>query len=151
MTVVDNQIDQMTGTVKLKSTFSNANLTLWPGQFVNVRLMLDTIYNAVVTPSTAVQRGPSGAFVYVLGADGAAHMRPVTTGRQDENIVVVTSGLEAGTTVITSGFSRLSDGAIVRLANVEEPASGSPAPRSADENGRGRRDRGARSEETLKR
>ena len=66
--------------------------------------MLDTIRNAVVAPSPAIQRGPNGAFVYVLGDDGRAHMRSVTTGRQDENQVVVASGLEPGTTVITSGF-----------------------------------------------
>lgn len=120
LAVVDNQIDQLTGTVKLKATFPNDGLRLWPGQFVNARLMLDTIRGAVVAPSPAVQRGPSGAFVYVLGEDGAAHMRSVTTGRQDEHIVVVTSGLDAGTTVITSGFSRLSDGAKVRIANTEE-------------------------------
>jgi multidrug efflux system membrane fusion protein len=121
--VVDNQIDQLTGTVKLKSSFSNDALNLWPGQFVNVRLKLDTIRNAVVAPSPAVQRGPNGAFVYVLGDDGRAHLKSVTTGRQDENIVVVTSGLEPGTTVVTSGFSRLSDGAIARVTNSDAPRS----------------------------
>ena len=67
LAVVDNQIDQLTGTVKLKATFANKDLGLWPGQFVNVRLMLDTIRNATVVPSPAVQRGPNGAFVYVFG------------------------------------------------------------------------------------
>ncbi|MCC3245269.1 efflux RND transporter periplasmic adaptor subunit [Methylocystis sp. WRRC1] len=150
LTVIDNQIDQLTGTVRLKATFPNADLTLWPGQFVNVRLMLDTIRDAIVTPSPAVQRGPSGAFVYVLGDDGLAHMRPVKTGRQDEAIVVVTDGLRAGETVITSGFSRLFDGAKTHVVNStsdvkEAPDSGknvSPPPEGAPRE-RGRRHEGA--------
>jgi len=128
LTVIDNQIDQLTGTVRLKATFPNADLTLWPGQFVNVRLMLDTIKGAIVAPSPAVQRGPSGAFVYILGDDGAAHMRVVKTGRQDEAIVVVTEGLAPDETVITSGFSRLSDGAKIRVVNSAPEAK--PAPES---------------------
>lgn len=127
LSVIDNQIDQLTGTVKLKAIFANTDLGLWPGQFVNVRLMLDTVRNAVTTPSTAVQRGPNGAFVYVLGEDGRAHMRMVTTGRQDENIVVVASGLEAGTTVVTSGFARLFDGAKTHVTHSEEPAPANAA------------------------
>jgi multidrug efflux system membrane fusion protein len=133
LSVIDNQIDQLTGTVKLKATFANNELRLWPGQFVNVRLMLDTIRNAVTTPSTAVQRGPNGAFVYVVGEDGRAHMRPVTTGRQDENIVVITSGLEPGTTVVTSGFARLSDGAKTHVAHAEEAAPAAAPAEAAPE------------------
>lgn len=145
LTVIDNQIDQLTGTVRLKATFQNADLGLWPGQFVNVRLMLDTIRNAVVTPSPAVQRGPSGAFVYVLGDDGRAHMRNVTTGRQDENIVVIVSGLEPKTTVVTSGFARLFDGAKVHVTHSEEPAPAAAAqtvvePKKARAGGRRERD-----------
>jgi multidrug efflux system membrane fusion protein len=143
--VVDNQIDQLTGTVKLKSVFGNADLKLWPGQFVNVRLMLDTIPKAVVAPSPAVQRGPNGAFVYLLGEDGRAHMKNVTTGRQDENIVVIVSGLEPGATLVTSGFSRLSDGAKVRITNPEESASASAVDEPKRESA-GRRERGARGE-----
>jgi len=149
LTVIDNQIDPLTGTVKLKATFVNNSLALWPGQFVNVRLMLDTIRNAVVTPSQSVQRGPNGAFVYVLGEDGRAHMRSVTTGRQDEAIVVIASGLEAGAKVVTSGFSRLSDNAKVRVADADEPGAVPADP--AREQGGKRRERGARSEETQKR
>lgn len=143
--VVDNQIDQLTGTVKLKARFANDNLSLWPGQFVNVRLMLDTIRNAIVAPSPAVQRGPSGAFVYVLGEDGRANIRSVTTGRQDENIVVVTSGLEPGTTIVTSGFSRLSEGAKVHVVKAEEPiaAAAGPEPKPEQIN---RRQGGAKGE-----
>jgi len=124
LAVVDNQIDQLTGTVRLKAVFQNEDLSLWPGQFVNVRLMLETIRQAVVTPSPAVQRGPSGAFVYVLGEDSLAHMRPVTTGRQDESLVVILTGLKPGETVIVSGFSRLSDGSKVRVIDTGGPESG---------------------------
>lgn len=124
LAVVDNQIDQLTGTVRLKAVFQNEDLSLWPGQFVNVRLMLETIRQAVVTPSPAVQRGPSGAFVYVLGEDSLAHMRPVTTGRQDESQVVILSGLKPEETVIVSGFSRLSDGSKVRVIDTGGPESG---------------------------
>lgn len=137
LAVVDNQIDQLTGTVRLKAVFENEDLSLWPGQFVNVRLMLETIRQAVVTPSPAVQRGPAGAFVYVLGEDNLAHMRPVTTGRQDETQVVILSGLKPGETVIVSGFSRLSDGSKVRVIDTGGPENGGPnAPdkaRSAEE------------------
>lgn len=154
LSVIDNQIDQMTGTVRLKATFANEDLALWPGQFVNVRLMLDTIRQAVTTPSPAVQRGPAGAFVYVLDAEGVAHMRPVKTGRQDESVVVV-SGLEAGETVITSGFSRLADGAKTRVVDAGAPETGaSPAPADAKSDGGrrgGRRERGARSENSRER
>ncbi len=131
LAVIDNQIDQLTGTVRLKAVFKNEDLSLWPGQFVNVRLMLETIKQATVTPSPAVQRGPAGAFVYVLGEDGLAHMRAVTTGRQDEASVVILSGVKPGETVVVSGFSRLSDGAKVRVIDnggSEGGASGKGRP-----------------------
>ena len=145
LSVIDNQIDQQTGTVRLKATFANADLGLWPGQFVNVRLTLDTIKQAVVAPSQAVQRGPNGAFVYLLGEDGAAHMRQVTTGRQDEAIVVVTKGLDAGETVIVSGFSRLTDGGKVRVVSSTPEDGKAPTPAGAGGE-RPRRERGAKRE-----
>jgi membrane fusion protein, multidrug efflux system len=152
LAVVDNQIDQLTGTVKLKATFANKDLGLWPGQFVNVRLMLDTIRNATVVPSPAVQRGPNGAFVYVLESDGRAHMKSVTTGRQDEQLVVLTSGLEPGATVVASGFARLFDGAKVHVSRSEAPpvaaatTSETPAPPPAEP----RKGRGGRKERDAK-
>ncbi len=123
LSVIDNQIDQQTGTVRIKATFANQTLSLWPGQFVNVRLMLDTLKNVIVTPSPAVQRGPNGAFVYVAGPDDIATMREVTTGRQDEKIAVIASGLQPGEVVITSGFSRLTDGAKIQIMNAPSAAS----------------------------
>ena len=78
LNVVDNQVDQSTGTVRLKGEFPNADLQLWPGQFVNVRLLIDTLKDVVVVPTGAVQRGPNGTFVYVVKDDNTAAMRPVT-------------------------------------------------------------------------
>jgi membrane fusion protein, multidrug efflux system len=134
VSVIDNAIDQTTGTARIKATFRNTGLRLWPGQFVNVRLVVDTIKQAVVVPSTAIQRGPSGAYVYVLGQDNVATLKNVTTGQQDENIAVVTRGLEAGGQVVTNGFARLSNGAKVHVVkgSAEDASIGSPPAREAD-------------------
>lgn len=113
--VVDNQVDPATGTVKIKASFPNANIALWPGQFVNVRLTVDTIRNAVVAPSAAVQRGPSGAYVYVVQADGSAAQTNVTVGQQTERYAVILSGVASGAQVATSGFARLSNGSKTRI------------------------------------
>jgi multidrug efflux system membrane fusion protein len=117
--VVDNQVDQTTGTVKLKAVFPNANLQLWPGSFVNVRLTVDVTRGATVVPTAAVQRGPNGTFVYGLDEDRAV-LKPVTVGRQTEALAVITAGIAPGERVITTGFARLTDGDRVRVA---EPAS----------------------------
>lgn len=126
LSVVDNQIDQATGTARIKAVFANPHLRLWPGEFVNVRVVVDQLKNAVTVPSPAVQRGPNGAFVYVLGEDGAATLTNVTTGQQDENITVVTQGLSAGAQVITTGFSRLSNGAHVRVVSSQDEGGARP-------------------------
>ena len=76
--VIDNQVDQTTGTVKVKAEFPNANLQLWPGQFVNVRVLIDTLRQVVVVPTAAVQRGPNGTFVYVVRDDSTVTVRRVT-------------------------------------------------------------------------
>ncbi|HEV2000770.1 MAG TPA: efflux RND transporter periplasmic adaptor subunit [Xanthobacteraceae bacterium] len=125
--VVDNQVDQATGTVKLKAEFPNPDLQLWPGQFVNVRLLIETLPQVVVVPTAAVQRGPSGTFVYVVQDDTAA-MRPVTVSNQDENRSVIASGLKPDERVVTTGFARLTDGSAV---TVEAAGAGEqpPAPR----------------------
>jgi membrane fusion protein, multidrug efflux system len=121
VTAIDNQIDQATGTAKIKATFANQSLRLWPGQFVNVRMVVDTLKNAVVVPATAIRPGPSGPYVYVLTEGDLAITRNVKVSQQDENIAVVASGLKAGDTVLTSGFGRLSDGAKVRVVSDEPP------------------------------
>nr|WP_255608739.1 efflux RND transporter periplasmic adaptor subunit [Methylosinus sp. Sm6] len=130
--VIDNQIDPMTGTVKVKAIFANERLALWPGQFVNVRLTVDTIRNAQVVPSAAVQRGPSGPFVYVLNDASTVSMRPVVIARQDEAQAVVASGLAPSEKVVTSGFGRLADGSRVRVLDATAAAPAGEAGASAD-------------------
>ena len=92
--VVDNQVDQTTGTIKLKAEFPNASFQLWPGQFVNVRLLIDTLQDVVVAPTAAVQRGPNGTFVFVVQQDNTVAVRPVTVSQQDETQAVIANGLE---------------------------------------------------------
>jgi multidrug efflux system membrane fusion protein len=118
---LDNQIDVQTGTVKAKARFANTDLALFPNQFVNVRLLLKTLENAVVVPVTAVRRGSNGDFVYVLnGAERTVSLRPVQRGQATVERIVITSGLAAGERVITEGADRLKDGARVVLPG--EPA-----------------------------
>ena len=121
--VVDNQVDQTTGTVKLKAEFPNPGLALWPGQFVNVRLLIDTLKDVVAIPTGAVQRGPNGTFVYVVKDDNTAAMRPIVVQKQDETQTVVKSGLTPPERVVTTGFVRLTDGSKVTIGS----ADGAPA------------------------
>ncbi len=121
--VVDNQVDPTTGTVKLKAEFPNANIQLWPGQFVNVRLLIDTLKQVVVIPTGAVQRGPNGTFVYVIKEDNSAAMRPIQVQKQDEVQTVVASGVTPPERVVTTGFARLTDGAKVSIGSATPPAA----------------------------
>jgi multidrug efflux system membrane fusion protein len=139
LTVIDNQVDPSTGTVKLKAEFPNANLQLWPGQFVNIRLVVDTLKGVTVIPTSAVQRGPNGTFVYVVSADDKAQMRPITVRKQDETQTVVASGVASGDRVVTTGFVQLTDGKTVTVG------SDTPAPASAERpRGNGERRQGGR-------
>src|SRR5262249_45065393 len=119
--VVDNQVDQATGTVKLKAEFPNADLQLWPGQFVNIRLLIDTLKQVVVIPTGAVQRGPNGTFVYVVKDDSTVVVRPITVQKQDEIQTVVKTGLQPDERVVTTGFVRLTDGSKVSIASGSAP------------------------------
>lgn len=122
LAVVNNTIDQTTGTVKLKANFDNKELALWPGIFTNVRLKVETLKNAILIPIGALQRGPKGPFVFTV-VDDKAKMVLVSVGQQDDNDAVVTSGLKAGETLITSGFAKLTDGAkVVPSADPAEAA-----------------------------
>ncbi len=120
--VMDNQVDQTTGTVKLKAEFPNSNEQLWPGQFVNVQLLIDTLKDVVVIPTGAVQRGPNGTFVYVVKDDNTATMRPIVVEKQDEVQTVVKSGLSVGERVVTTGFVRLTDGSKVSIGGAAPTA-----------------------------
>ncbi|TMJ31655.1 MAG: efflux RND transporter periplasmic adaptor subunit [Alphaproteobacteria bacterium] len=145
--VIDNQVDQTTGTVKLKAEFPNANLQLWPGQFVNVRVLIDTLRQVVVVPTAAVQRGPNGTFVYVATAEGKATVRPVTLAQQDDVQSVLASGLQAGERVVTTGFARLTEGTAVSVSSAEDAGQLTPAARARPDGTRGSRsgERGRRS------
>ena len=110
---IDNQVDPTTGTLKLKAEFPNANYQLWPGQFVNVRLKVDTLSQAMVVPTSAVQRGPAGTFSYVIGDGDIVTAKPVAVTQQNENDAVIASGLSPSDRVVTTGFASLSDGAKV--------------------------------------
>jgi len=135
--VVDNQVDQTTGTVKVKATFPNAGLQLWPGQFVNVRVTTDTLRQALVVPTAAVQRGPDGPFVYVVGEGAKVKMTPVTLGLQNEMLTVIDNGLADAAEVVTTGFSRLSDGSAVSVSQPGAAPAVDPPP-AERRRGRGR-------------
>jgi multidrug efflux system membrane fusion protein len=128
LTVVDNQVDASTGTVKLKAEFPNASLQLWPGQFANVRLLIDTLKQVVVIPTGAVQRGPTGTFVYVVKDDNSATIRPIVVQKQDETQTVIKSGVTPPERVVTTGFARLTEGAKVTVSTGDgAPAAAAPA------------------------
>ena len=124
--VIDNQVDQTTGTIKIKAEFPNANLQLWPGQFVNVRVLIDTLRQVVVVPTAAIQRGPNGTFVYALKDDSTVAVRPVTLAQQDDAQTVVASGLQPGERVVTTGFARLTEGTQVAASSAEDAGQISP-------------------------
>jgi membrane fusion protein, multidrug efflux system len=121
--VIDNQVDQTTGTVKLKAEFPNEQLQLWPGQFVNVRLLIETLGRIVVVPTAAVQRGPTGTFVYVVRSDDTVTVRQVGVKQQNDQQAAIREGLSAGEIVVTSGFGRLREGEKV---TVERPDNAPP-------------------------
>jgi multidrug efflux system membrane fusion protein len=143
--VVNNQVDQTTGTVQLKAEFPNADLQLWPGQFANVRLLIDTLRQVVVVPTAAVQRGPNGTFVYLLQPDSTVSVRLVAVTQQDESQAVIASGLKAEDRVVTSGFSQLADGRKVAVSTAAGTPGATPSPGNPTEPGGRppRRQRGA--------
>ena len=124
--VIDNQVDPTTGTVRLKAEFPNATLQLWPGQFVNVRLLIDTMRQVVVVPTAAVQRGPAGTFVFVIGEEDKVAVRPVKVAKQNDVQSVIATGLQAGERVVTTGFARIADGSVVQASSAEEAGQVSP-------------------------
>lgn len=137
---VDNQIDPTTGTVKLKAEFANPDYKLWPGQFVNVRLKVETLKQVVVVPTAAVQRGPAGTFSYVIGEDNTVTAKPVTVTQQNENQAVIASGIGPNDRVVTTGFANLSDGAKVSVGKDVAPEQ-DLAPRKRQQKGGGNRQR----------
>src|SRR5256714_13432897 len=132
---IDNQVDPTTGTLKLKAEFPNANFQLWPGQFVNVRLKVDTLSQAVVVPTSAVQRGPAGTFSYVIGDNDIVTAKPVSVTQQNVHDAVIASGLSPSDRVVTTGFANLSDGANVIIGKDEQTPSADLAPRKKGSRG----------------
>jgi len=117
--LIDNQIDQTTGTMRLKAVFPNKDNKLWPGDFVNARVLVQTRYNVLTIPTTAVQRGPNGAFAYVVKADSTVEMRPLKLGEETGSITIVENGLKDGERVTTSNQYRLQPNAPVRVVAAD--------------------------------
>lgn len=117
----NNTIDTTTGTIQLKATFPNVNDRLWPGEFVNARLRVETLHNALTLPLAAIQHGPDGLFVYTVGQNETVQSQAVEVGYQDDSTAVVSKGLQAGQTVVVAGQSRLSPGTRV-TTNAGDPS-----------------------------
>ncbi|CAN5878033.1 MdtA/MuxA family multidrug efflux RND transporter periplasmic adaptor subunit [soil metagenome] len=135
LSVLDNQINQATSTLRLKALVPNPTRTLWPNAFVKVKMLVETLSQALVVPAVAVQRGPQGTFVYIVGADGTAQMKPVTVGLITAGRAVIEKGLDGGEQVVTEGQNQLRPGGKVeavkpaRGSAAEPTASNIPAPK----------------------
>ncbi|MGE3916219.1 MAG: efflux RND transporter periplasmic adaptor subunit [Hyphomicrobiaceae bacterium] len=147
--VIDNQIDAATGTIRMKARFPNAGRLLWPGQFINVRVKVDTLDSVVTVPTAAVQRGPAGTFVWVVDGESKAKVRPVETGLTTEVVAVVAKGVEPGEQVVTTGFARISEGArlVVRDAPAAAPVAFAPPAKARGGKGGNRGEKGKRRRE----
>lgn len=121
--VVDNQVDSTTGTIRMKADFPNVNLQLWPGQFVNVRVLIEILNQVVVIPTPAVQRGPNGTFAYVVQAEDVVASRTITVKQQTDTEAVIASGIKPSERVVTTGFARLKDGSQVVVSAPQEQES----------------------------
>jgi multidrug efflux system membrane fusion protein len=137
LSAIDNQVDPSTGTVRLKATFPNDDGMLFPNQFVNARLLVETLRGAVLIPAAAVQRGPDGGtFVYVVKSDNTVTVRPITLGPSEATTVAVSQGLRVGESVVTQGVDKLQEGTKVaphasRAATQPASRSSKPASRSS--------------------
>ena len=118
LAVLDNEIDQVTGTLRFKGTFPNDDNALWPGLFVNIRLLAHTERNVVTVPSTALQHGPDGYYAYIVKPDDTVEMRPLKVGHIGDGLCVIEAGIAVGDEVITAGQSRLEPGARVESASA---------------------------------
>ena len=127
--LIDNQINQQTGTIRLKATMANPQHVLWPNQFVKARLMLETRKDALTIPAVAIQRGPQGTFVYVAKADNTVEMRPVTVESQQDDVTIIEKGLVPGEQVVVDGQYKLRPGAPVS-AKPQSPRAAAPMARA---------------------
>jgi len=127
LAVIDNQIDTTTGTIKLKATFPNGDLRLWPGQFVNARLWLTTRKDGTVVPASVIQRGPEGAYAFVIKDDSTVQIRPVKVSQIEQGQALIDEGLQPGERVVVDGQYKLQAGSRVKLsqsAKAEENDAG---------------------------
>jgi multidrug efflux system membrane fusion protein len=145
LNVIDNQVNQTTATIRLKGTFPNPDNALWPNEFVKIRLLLETLRGVTAVPAAGIQRGPQGTFVYVVGPDQTASVRPVETRPVDSQTAIVTKGVAPGEQVVVEGQNQLRPGAKVQTRAPQ--AGGSAAPASSGGPG-GRRPRNADSAPT---
>ncbi len=122
--VIDNQIDTTTGTIKLKATFTNTDLRLWPGQFVNARLLLAVRKGSAVVPASVVQRGPEGAFAFVIKDDQTVEIRPVKVGQIEQGEALIEDGLRPGERVVVDGQYKLQKGSRIKTAESSGPGAG---------------------------
>ncbi len=113
MTTVDNQIDQTTGTIRIRATFDNKTGDLFPNEFVNARLLVEEIHGAVLIPIAAIQRTTNSAFVYLIGSDSKVKVRTITIGLMEGDDAQVTSGLNPGDVVVLTGVDKLDNGTLV--------------------------------------
>jgi multidrug efflux system membrane fusion protein len=120
LVTLDNQIDNTTGTSKLKAVFDNTDNALFPQQFVNIRLLVDTLGNQLVVPNVAVQNGQQGTFVYVVDDDSTVHLKPVHVGITTATDADILSGISDGDRVVVDGTDRLVEGAAVRVRKAGE-------------------------------
>ena len=122
--MIDNQIDTTTGTIKLKATFSNTDLQLWPGQFIDARLLLTIRKDSAVVPASVVQRGPEGAFAFVIKDDQTVDIRPIKVAQIEHGEALIEDGLSPGERVVVDGQYKLQRGSTVKPADLTSPRSG---------------------------
>lgn len=128
LSLIDNQIDASTGTLRLKATFPNDDQSLWPGQFINARILVETLKSALVVPAEAVQPGLDGSFVYVVKPDNTVEARPLQLGATVEGLTVITQGLSTGDRIVREGQNKLRPGSLVALEKAAPaPATSGPA------------------------
>jgi multidrug efflux system membrane fusion protein len=129
---IDNQIDPTTGTAKLKAVFSNTDNQLWPNQFVNANLLLETRKNSTVVPTAAILRGPQGTFVYAVNSDKTVQDKVVTVSLTQGDTTVITAGLNPGDTVVTDGQDKLQRGSRIEPRSTGSPSGGRRSPQGTD-------------------
>ena len=136
LVTIDNQIDTTTGTVKLRAEFPNADSALFPNQFVNIRMVIETLPAATLVPSAAIQRGAPGTFVYVVKSDNTVSVVPVKLGPVQGEITAIDSGIAVGDTVVVDGADKLREGAKVELITPDARSAPPPGGRRSPQNGK---------------